>query len=220
MKKILIVEDDEKLRKNLKELLDASGYEALVLENFKDSLKSILESDANLILLDINIPYINGEVLIREIRKESNVPIIMVTSRDSETDEALSISFGADDYITKPYNPNILLLRIGAVLKRSETTSIIVTYKDLKINMQKGTITKGDIELILTKNEMIIFNYLLNHQNKIVTRDELMTDLWSNNEYINDNALTVNVSRLRSKLKEVGYENIIETRKKVGYILS
>lgn len=220
MKKILIVEDDEKLRKNLKELLDASGYEALVLENFKDSLKSILESDANLILLDINIPYINGEVLIREIRKESNVPIIMVTSRDSETDEALSISFGADDYITKPYNPNILLLRIGAVLKRSETTPIIVTYKDLKINMQKGTITKGDIELILTKNEMIIFNYLLNHQNKIVTRDELMTDLWSNNEYINDNALTVNVSRLRSKLKEVGYENIIETRKKVGYILS
>lgn len=220
MKKILIVEDDEKLRKNLKELLDASGYEALVLENFKDSLKSILESDANLILLDINIPYINGEVLIREIRKESSVPIIMVTSRDSETDEALSISFGADDYITKPYNPNILLLRIGAVLKRSETTSIIVTYKDLKINMQKGTITKGDIELILTKNEMIIFNYLLNHQNKIVTRDELMTDLWSNNEYINDNALTVNVSRLRSKLKEVGYENIIETRKKVGYILS
>lgn len=220
MKKILIVEDDEKLRKNLKELLDASGYEALVLENFKDSLKSILESDANLILLDINIPYINGEVLIREIRKESNVPIIMVTSRDSETDEALSISFGADDYITKPYNPNILLLRIGAVLKRSETTPIIVTYKDLKINLQKGTITKGDIELILTKNEMIIFNYLLNHQNKIVSRDELMTDLWSNNEYINDNALTVNVSRLRSKLKEVGYENIIETRKKVGYILS
>ncbi len=220
MKKILIVEDDEKLRKNLKELLDAAGYEALILENFNDSLKSILESDANLILLDINIPYINGEVLIREIRKESNVPIIMVTSRDSETDEALSISFGADDYITKPYNPNILLLRIGAVLKRSENTSNIVTYKDLKINMQKGTITKGDIELILTKNEMIIFNYLLNHQNKIVTRDELMTDLWSNNEYINDNALTVNVSRLRSKLKEVGYENIIETRKKVGYILS
>ena len=209
MKKIIIVEDDEKLRKNLKELLDASGYEAIVLEDFRDSLKTILESDANLILLDINIPYINGEALIKEIRKESNVPIIMVTSRDSETDEALSISFGADDYIT-----------IGAVLKRSENTSSIVTYKDLKINMQKGTITKGDVELILTKNEMIIFNYLLNHQNKIVTRDELMTDLWSNNEYINDNALTVNVSRLRSKLKEVGYDDIIETRKKVGYILS
>lgn len=220
MKKILIVEDDEVVRRNLKELLEESGYEALVLDDFKNALEIILEKNADLILLDINIPYINGEVLVKEIRKESDVPIIMVTSRDSETDEALSISFGADDYITKPYNPNILLLRIGAVLKRSENTSPLLSYKDLKINMQKGTIKKGDLEIILTKNEMIIFNYLLNHQNKIVTRDELMTDLWNNNEYINDNALTVNVSRLRSKLKEVGYENIIETRKKIGYILS
>lgn len=220
MKKILIVEDDEWVRKNLKELLEESGYEVIVLEDFKNALDAILKKDADLILLDINIPYINGEVLLKEIRKESFVPIIMVTSRDSETDEALSISFGADDYITKPYNPNILLLRIGAVLKRSENNSSLLTYKDLKINMQKGTIKKGDIEIILTKNEMIIFNYLLNHQNKIVSRDELMTDLWNNDEYINDNALTVNVSRLRSKLKEVGYENIIETRKKVGYILS
>lgn len=220
MKKILIVEDDEVVRRNLKELLEESGYEALVLDDFKNALEIILEKNADLILLDINIPYINGEVLVKEIRKESDVPIIMVTSRDSETDEALSISFGADDYITKPYNPSILLLRIGAVLKRSENTSPLLSYKDLKINMQKGTIKKGDLEIILTKNEMIIFNYLLNHQNKIVTRDELMTDLWNNNEYINDNALTVNVSRLRSKLKEVGYENIIETRKKIGYILS
>lgn len=220
MKKILIVEDDEWACKNLKELLEESGYEVLILEEFKNSLESILKKDADLILLDINIPYINGEVLVKEIRKESNIPIIMVTSRDSETDEALSISFGADDYITKPYNPNILLLRIGAVLKRSENTSPLLNYKDLKINMQKGTIKKDNVEIILTKNEMIIFNYLLNHQNKIVTRDELMTDLWNNNEYINDNALTVNVSRLRSKLKEVGYDDIIETRKKIGYILS
>ncbi len=220
MKKILIVEDDEWACKNLKELLEESGYEVLILEEFKNSLESILKKDADLILLDINIPYINGEVLVKEIRKESNTPIIMVTSRDSETDEALSISFGADDYITKPYNPNILLLRIGAVLKRSESNFSLLTYKDLKINMQKGTIKKGDTEIILTKNEMIIFNYLLTHQNKIVTRDELMTDLWNNNEYINDNALTVNVSRLRSKLKEVGYDDIIETRKKIGYILS
>ncbi len=220
MKKILIVEDDEWACKNLKELLEESGYEVLVLKDFKNALKSILEKYADLILLDINIPYINGEVLVKEIRKESNTPIIMVTSRDSETDEALSISFGADDYITKPYNPNILLLRIGAVLKRSESNFSLLTYKDLKINMQKGTIKKGDTEIILTKNEMIIFNYLLSHQNKIVTRDELMTDLWNNNEYINDNALTVNVSRLRSKLKEVGYDDIIETRKKIGYILS
>ena len=137
MKKILIVEDDEVVRRNLKELLEESGYEALVLDDFKNALEIILEKNADLILLDINIPYINGEVLVKEIRKESDVPIIMVTSRDSETDEALSISFGADDYITKPYNPNILLLRIGAVLKRSENTSPLLSYKDLKINQQK-----------------------------------------------------------------------------------
>jgi CheY-like chemotaxis protein len=124
----------------------------------------ILESSPDLILLDINIPYINGESLLQELRKISNVPVIMVTSINSETDEALSISYGADDYITKPYNPNILLLRIGAVLKRTSAESNLTSYKDLKINIQKGIIKKDDIEIVLTKNEMIIFCYLLNHQ--------------------------------------------------------
>lgn len=144
----------------------------------------------------------------------------MVTSRASETDEVLSMSYGADDYVTKPYNPTILLLRIQAVLKRSEKTLDTVSFKDAVVYIQKGMIKKGDIEVFLTKNEMIIFNYLLNHQNVIVTRDELMTDLWNNNEYINDNALTVNISRLRAKLKEVGLGEAIETRKGMGYILS
>ena len=122
--------------------------------------------------------------------------------------------------MTKPYNPTILLLRIQAVLKRSEKTLDTVSFKDAVVYIQKGMIKKGDIEVFLTKNEMIIFNYLLNHQNVIVTRDELMTDLWNNNEYINDNALTVNISRLRAKLKEVGLGEAIETRKGMGYILS
>ena len=154
------------------------------------------------------------------IRKVSNIPVIMVTSRASEVDEVLSMSYGADDYITKPYNPTILLLRIQAVLKRSEKVLDVVSFKDVVVYLQKGMIKKGDIEVYLTKNEMIIFNYLLNHQNVIVTRDELMTDLWNNNEYINDNALTVNISRLRAKLKEVGLGEVIETRKGMGYFLS
>ena len=175
---------------------------------------------ADLILLDINLPIINGELLLKEIRKETDIPIIMVTSRNNEIDEALSISYGADDYITKPYNPNILLLRIGAVLKRINSNLNIVAYKDLKINVEKGIIQKEDKEIILTKNEMIIFCYLLNHQNKVVTRDELMTYLWNNEEFINDNALTVNISRLRTKLKDLGYSEAINTRKGIGYILS
>lgn len=220
MKKIMIVEDEEAICNELSELLENNNYKAIILKDFKNALNEILTSSPDLILLDINIPYINGETLLQDLRKTSNIPVIMVTSRNSETDEALSISYGADDYITKPYNPNILLLRIGAVLKRVNSESNILNYKDLNINVSKGIIKRDDIEIILTKNEMIIFSYLLNHQNKIVTRDELMTDLWNNEEFINDNALTVNISRLRAKLKNIGYEDAIDTRKGMGYILS
>lgn len=220
MQKILIIEDDERLANELKSLLDDNNYEAVILNDFKNALDSILSINPALILLDINIPYMNGEALLKSLREVSNIPVIMVTSKDSLVDEALSITYGADDYIVKPYNPNILLLRIGAVLKRVNNGLDTLTYKDLVINTSKGTIKRGEEEVILTKNEMIIFSYLVMHQNRIVTRDELMTNLWSNDEFINDNALTVNISRLRVKLKSIGYENAIDTRKKVGYILS
>lgn len=224
MAKIMIVEDDETISNELKELLLNSGYEAVILQDFNDSLGEILRESPDLLLLDINIPYMNGELLLQKLRKVSNIPIIMVTSKNSETDEALSISYGADDYITKPYNPNILLLRIGAVLKRIGANYGAnlneLYYKDLMFDTQKGVIKKDKMEIVLTKNEMIIFSYLLSHQNKIVTRDELMTTLWDNTEFVNDNALTVNISRLRNKLKMAGYKTAIETRKGQGYILS
>ncbi len=219
MKKIMIIEDDPTIQKELSKLLENSGYQSMILENFKEAKKEILKNAPDLILLDINIPYMNGEALLQNLRKESNIPVIMVTSRNTEIDEVLSMSYGADDYITKPYHPTILLLRIEAVLKRANASVDVITYKELKINLKKGVIEKNQKEIYLTKNEMIIFSYLLNNQNRIVTRDELMTDLWNNEEYINDNALTVNISRLRAKLKEVGYEDAIETRKKMGYIL-
>lgn len=224
MNKIMIVEDDESISSELKELLQNSGYEAVVLQDFNNSLNEILRVAPDLLLLDINIPYMNGELLLQSLRKSTNTLVIMVTSKNSETDEALSISYGADDYITKPYNPNILLLRIGAVLKRIKTNyganSNKLSYRDLLFDVQKGIIKKDSIEIVLTKNEMIIFSYLLSHKNKIVTRDELMTTLWDNTEFVNDNALTVNISRLRNKLKEIGYEDAIDTRKGQGYILS
>lgn len=220
MKRILIVEDDKTIADELLDLLSSSNYEPILLNDFANSYEEIISINPDLILLDINIPYLNGEALLSKIRKVSNIPIIMVTSKNTEVDEVLSMSYGADDYITKPYNPTILLLRINAIFKRLENTSDCINYKKLIVNMKKGIIKKDNEEIILTKNEMIIFNYLLCHQNKIVTRDELMTDLWNNDEYINDNALTVNISRLRSKLKSIGYEDVIETRKGIGYILS
>ncbi len=220
MQKILIIEDDELISNELKNLLDNNNYNGIILNDFKNTLNEILDIKPDLILLDINIPYMNGETLLKNLRESSNIPVIMVTSRNSDIDEALSINYGADDYITKPYNPNILLLRVGAVLKRFNNSSDMLLFKDLTINISKGIIKKGNEEIILTKNEMIIFSYLVNHQNKIVTRDELMTSLWNNEEFINDNALTVNISRLRTKLKSIGYGDVIDTRKGMGYILS
>lgn len=219
MKNILIIEDDLSIANELKDLLDNSGYQGIILQGFDDPLTQIGQIKPDLILLDINIPKINGELLLQKIRKRHTTPVIMVTSRNNEADEVLSMSYGADDYITKPYNPTILLLRINAIFKRMENKSGNLTYHDLKVIPQKGLIQKANAEVLLTKNEMIIFSYLLSKQGNIVTRDELMTDLWNNNEFINDNALTVNISRLRTKLKEIGYENAIETRKGQGYIL-
>lgn len=219
MPKIKIIEDDISLAKELKELLENAGYIAIETKDFSNIYEEIQKEEPNLILLDINLPKISGEVLLEKIRKESNIPIIMVTSRNNELDEVLSMSYGADDYITKPYNPTILLLRIKAVLKRTDRKLDKIAYRELEIIAEKGSLRRNKEEIILTKNEMIIFLYLFQNQEKIVTRDELMTDLWNNNEYINDNALTVNISRLRKKLKEIGYDDAIETRKGQGYIL-
>mgnify|MGYP001137934910 CR=1 FL=1 len=219
MKKILIIEDDKSISKELYNLLIHSGYETEILEDFSNSKEEALKSRADLILLDINIPELNGELLLKEIRKESDVPVIMVTSKTSEVDEVLSISYGADDFITKPYSSAVLLLRIQNIFKRMEPKGDKLKYNDLDVSLSKGIISNGKEEIRLTKNEMIIFSYLLNNQGKIVTRDDLMTDLWNNEEYINDNALTVNISRLRNKLSMFGYESAIETRKGQGYLL-
>ena len=207
MKKILIVEDDTSISEELKNLLDNAGFNGVILKDFENSFEEINQENPDLILLDINIPKLNGEMLLQKIRKESNVPIIMVTSKNTEADEVLSMSYGADDYITKPYNPTILLLRINAIFKRMENKSDILAYNELEIDPKKGIIKNEKEEIILTKNEMIIFTFLLANKGNIVTRDELMTDLWNNDSYINDNALNVNISRLRTKLKDFGYED-------------
>lgn len=219
MKKIFIVEDDKSICMELVEILENEGYAASYLTDFEHSKEKILAAGADLILMDINIPGINGRNLLKEIRKESDIPVIMVTSRTSEMDEVLSMSYGADDYITKPYNPTILLLRIAAVLKRMEGSQNVASYRGAEVNFSKGTIRLGEKEQVLTKNEMIIFQRLLSSKDKIVSRDEIMTDLWDNEEYVNDNALTVNISRLRTKLAELGLPDAIETRKKQGYRL-
>lgn len=218
MKKIFVLEDDELIRQELVSLLTNSNFLIDTTTDFDNSLNCILKSDADLILMDINLPYLNGKEILKSLREKSNVPVIMVTSRESEIDEALSITYGADDYITKPYNPNILILRINAVLKRSENVSNL-RYRNFSVNTSRSRLENDELVINFTKNEMIIFMCLFNKIGTIVSRDEIMTSLWDNDEYINDNALTVNISRVRSKLEDAGLTNVIETKKGVGYIL-
>ncbi|MBR3421945.1 MAG: response regulator transcription factor [Ruminococcus sp.] len=217
--KILIIEDDAALRGELDVLLRNAGYETESVTDFAGAAEQMKHSSADLILLDINLPNVNGETLLQDYRRQSSTPIIMLTSRTAELDEVLSMSYGADDFITKPYNPTILLLRISAVLKRSARSGAAQSYREAEVSTVRGSLTRGSSEQILTKNEMIIFQLLLDRIGEIVTRDELMTALWDNDEFVNDNALSVNISRLRGKLAELGYPDAIETRKKQGYVL-
>lgn len=219
MKKILIVEDEVKLRLELKTFLNNNGYEVSMIDNFDDTINSILKAECDLILLDINLPNINGEYILKEVRKDSNIPIIIVTSRNTEIDELLSINYGADDFITKPYNKEILLARINRILNRNSLDESKIKYKNIVLDISKSIIIKDNINIDLTKNELKIFYYLLKNKGKIISRDELMDYLWDNNEFVDDNTLTVNINRLRSKLVDIGLNDTIITKRGQGYII-
>ncbi len=205
MSKILIVEDDEKLRKELKIFLE---------KNVKEN--------ADLILLDINLPYTDGEYICKEIRKVSNLPIIMVTSRNSEIDELISLNNGADQYVVKPYNVQILLAKIAGLLKRTQNTEgnpNKINCDDFILNISKSCIEIGDEQKELTKNELKILHYLALKKGQIVSRDEIINYLWDSESFIDDNTLTVNMTRLRTKLDEIGLQDRIETKRGQGYML-
>ncbi len=222
MSKILIVEDDKKLREELKIFLEKHGYHVEMLEKFDNTIEEIINVKSDLILLDINLPYVDGEYICKEIRKVSNVPIIMVTSRDNELDELLSINNGADQYVTKPYNIQILLAKIERLLKRSYNSNMSqdkINCGNFILNISKSTIEKEDASLELTKNELKILYFLVLNKEKIVSRNEIMDYLWDSESFVDDNTLTVNINRLRAKLEEIGLQDIIETKRGLGYIL-
>ena len=222
MPKILIVEDDEKLRKELEIFLNNNGFEASYLKSFSNTIEEILEFNPDLLLLDINLPNINGEYICKEIRKTSNVPIIMVTSRDNEIDELMSLNYGADQYVTKPYNIQILLAKINGLLRRNQNAGTNIEKIDCNgfvLNIAERVIEKDNKKINLTKNEYSILYFLSTHKNKVVSRDEIMDYLWESEEFIDDNTLNVNIRRLRIKLEELGLVDKIETKRGQGYIL-
>lgn len=222
MEKILIVEDDEKIRKELNIFLNNNGYEVKFLENFLNPVQDIINIKTDLILLDINLPNVDGEFILREIRKVSDIPVIMVTSRDSELDELLSMNYGADDYVTKPFNIHILLAKISAILKRTKRINYSqnkIDCNEFILDISKGIIEKEDKLIELTKNEIRILHFLVKKRGEIVSREDIMEYLWDSESFIDDNTLTVNITRLRNKLQEINLENIIETKRGQGYIL-
>ena len=221
MEKILIVEDDEKLRKELEIFLNNNGYLSETLKTFNNTLNDILKINPELLLLDINLPNADGEYICKEIRKKSNMPIIIITSRDNEIDELLSINNGADHYITKPFNIHILLAKINSLLRRTKSQENIdrIDAKDFILNINKSTIEKDNNIIELTKNEFRILKYLVQNRNKIVSREDIMMCLWDSDNFIGDSTLTVNITRVRYKLEELGLKELLETKRGQGYIL-
>lgn len=222
MQKILIIEDDEKLRCELESFLNKNGFVATSLKKFDNAVEDILKIQADLLLLDINLPYTDGEFICKEIRKTSNVPIIMVTSRDSEMDELLSLNYGADQYVTKPYNIQILLAKIVGLLKRNQNAGNNpdkIDCGEFVLNTAGRIIEKEDNKVELTKNEYKILEYLVIHRQQVISRDEIMDYLWESEEFVDDNTLNVNIKRLRMKLEELGLTDQIETRRGQGYLL-
>lgn len=222
MQKILIIEDDEKLRNELEIFLNNNGYQSESLKTFDNTLEDILTINPELLLLDINLPGADGEFICKEIRKKSNMPIIIITSRDNELDELLSINNGADHYITKPFNIHILLAKINSLLRRANPKNEnydLIDAQDFVLNINKSTIEKGTKTIELTKNEFRILKYLVQNRDKIVSREDIMLCLWDSDDFIGDSTLTVNITRVRNKLEELGLKELLETKRGQGYIL-
>lgn len=219
MKKILIVEDNRKIREELASFLSKNGYTCEMVEQFDDVIGMILASGAHLVLLDINLPEQDGYYICRQVRRQSDIPIIVVTSRDSDIDELTAMNLGADDFLTKPYNTQILLSRIASVLRRvyKETSSDVLDGGDFSVSLSKGNLLyKGEVTE-LTKNELRILSCLLERRGEIISRDELMLRLWNSDLFVDDNTLTVNMNRLRKKMEDAGLTELIETRRGQGY---
>lgn len=222
MKTILIVEDEEVMRRELSIFLTNNGFAVEALTDFDNAFTDISQQKCDLILLDIKLPNTDGAYLCRELRSKISTPIIMVTSKDTELDEILCINYGADDFVTKPYNPQVLLARINRLLDRIDRaggSDELLQYQNAILDISKSVFRVGNQEIDLSKNELKIFYYLLKNRGRIISRDALMDFLWDNNQFIDDNTLTVNINRLRRKLEELGFAEAITTKRGQGYII-
>ena len=221
MQKIMIVEDDPAIREELALLLENEGYTPLVISEFIDIPAQAALERPDLILLDIGLPGKDGFSLCAALRKAIPAPVVFVTSRDAGADEVRALSLGGDDYITKPYSVPVLLARIKAVLRRSggSEQADLLEAGELRLSLTKGVVSSGGKAVELSRNELQILACLMVHTGQIVSRGDLIDALWDSQIYIDDNTLSVNMTRLRGRLAEIGLPDAIKTRRGMGYQL-
>ncbi|GAB6087238.1 response regulator transcription factor [Alkaliphilus crotonatoxidans] len=223
MYKILIIEDDNTISNIIKEKLEKWGYTVLKVTDFADVLSAYTSFEPHLVLMDINLPYYDGFYWCGKIRQLSNVPIVFISSRDTDGDKIRAITQGGDDYIEKPFSMDLLIAKIQAALRRAYSYTDqglnVLQYRDLILNIEHSQVFNGEKEIELTRNECRILALLVRNHGNIVSRTRIMKALWDDESFVDDNTLTVNVNRLRRRLEEIGLEGYIKTIKGEGYRL-
>lgn len=224
METIMIIEDDRRIREELSLLLISAGYTALAVTEFtEEPIKLLKENHPDLILMDINIPGGSGVSLCAQIRKISQVPVIFVTGRTGAMDELEALMTGGDDYITKPYQAPVLLAHIRAVLRRTGKSGTMqeaeLECRGVRLSLKDASVTFQGKRQELTKTELKLLHYLFSRQGEIVSREEIIDALWDEYVFLDDNGLSVNITRIRNKLKELGAGPVIETKRGLGYLL-
>ena len=220
--KIFIVEDDEVIARSIKKYLETWSFEVVECDDFAKVYEKFTQTKPDLVLLDVSLPFFNGYYWCEKIRVASNVPIIFISSADENLNKIMAMNMGADDYITKPFDLDLLLAKIKALLRRSYEygePSSIITYEDISLDRDRMLLSFASKDLILNKNEYLILEMMLEHPEKVYRREEIMDKIWQTDEFIDDNTLTVNIMRLRKKLDKFGLEDFIKTKKKVGYYI-
>ncbi len=223
MYRILVIEDDVRLNKLITEYLQKYRYEVVDIHDFKNVDVELQKSKVDLVLLDINLPYYDGFQLCKTFRRTSKIPVIIISSRDSEEEQIRGLELGADDYIVKPFNFDFLLAKIQVAMRRiygeyANESNIIESSTGIKLNKDTFKILYNGIEVELSKNEFKLLSTLIKNENRIVSREELLEELWDDTLFVDDNTLTVNISRIRNKLKDLSVSEVISTKRGIGYI--
>lgn len=220
--KILIVEDDNVIADSIKKHLEKWEYQVHCVTDFKEVLKDVTSFKPELILLDITLPFYNGFYWCNEIRKLTKVPIIFISSADDKMNIVMAMDMGGDDFIAKPFDLTVLTAKINAMLRRSYSFKAnlnILEHKGVILNLSNAVLSKGENSVELTKNEFKIMKLLMENAGEMVKRDTIMIHLWDSDSFIDDNTLTVNLTRIRKKLSQIGAEDYIETKKGIGYMV-